>query len=91
MAIKVRVPAPLQKLTQDKAQVEASGSTISELIEDLNRQFPGFKDRLCDTQGKLRRFINIYLNQEDIRFLKMEATKTKDGDEISIVPAIAGG
>ncbi|MDD5086086.1 MAG: MoaD/ThiS family protein [Candidatus Omnitrophica bacterium] len=91
MAIKVRIPAPLQKLTQDKAQVEANGSTISELIEDLNRQFPGFKDRLCDTQGKLRRFINIYLNQEDIRFLKMEVTKTKDGDEISIVPAIAGG
>lgn len=91
MAIKVRIPAPLQKLTQDKAQVEANGSTISELIEDLNRQFPGFKDRLCDTQGKLRRFINIYLNQEDIRFLKMEATKVKNSDEISIVPAIAGG
>ena len=91
MSIKIRIPAPLQKLTQDKSQVEAKGATIGEIIEDLNRQFPGFKDRLCDSQGKLRRFINIYLNQEDIRFLKMESSKTKDGDEISIVPAIAGG
>ncbi|MCM8757975.1 MAG: MoaD/ThiS family protein [Candidatus Omnitrophica bacterium] len=91
MAIKVRIPQPLQKLTKEKVEVEAKGRNIQELIEDLEKRFPGIKMRLCDEKGKLRRFINIYVNEEDIRFLKMEKTTLKDGDEVSIIPAIAGG
>ena len=91
MAIVVRIPTPLQKLTGDKPEVTASGATVQELIQDMDRQFPGLKDRLCDPGGKLRRFVNVYVNEEDIRFLKQEATPIKDGDEISIIPAIAGG
>ncbi len=91
MSITVRIPTPLQKLTGERAEIPASGGTISELLQDLERQYPGFKDRLCDTQGRLRRFVNIYVNEEDIRFLKQEDTPLKDGDEVSIIPAIAGG
>ena len=91
MPITVRIPTPLQKLTGEKPEVAAAGSTIQDLLQDLERQFPGFKDRLCDQQGKLRRFVNIYVNEEDIRFLKQESTPLKDGDEVSIIPAIAGG
>ncbi len=91
MPITVRVPTPLQKLTGDKPEIIASGKTVDELLQDLERQYPGFKDRLCDPQGRLRRFVNIYVNEEDIRFLKQESTPLKDGDEVSIIPAIAGG
>ena len=91
MAIVVRIPTPLQKLTGDQAEIAAGGSTVAELIQDLERQYPGIKERLCDANGKLRRFVNVYVNEEDIRFLKQEATSLKDGDEVSIVPAIAGG
>ena len=91
MSITVRIPTPLQKLTQDKPEVSASGANISELLEDLERQFAGLKDRLCDNDGRLRRFVNIYVNEEDIRFLNQEATPLKEGDEVSIIPAIAGG
>jgi sulfur-carrier protein len=91
MAVKVLIPTPLQKLTQDKATVECTGATISEMVESLESQCPGIKARLCDESGKLRRFVNFYLNSEDIRFLENEATELSDGDEVSIVPAIAGG
>lgn len=91
MAIKVRIPQPLQKLTKKKTEVEAKGKNIQELIEDLEKKFPGIKERICDENGKIRRFINIYVNEEDIRFLRMEKTLLKDGDEVSIIPAIAGG
>jgi len=91
MSIKVRIPTPLQKLTQDKEEVSAAGKTVAELVVNLEKSYPGFRERLCDEQGKLRRFINIYVNEEDIRFLKGEATPLKDGDEVSIIPAIAGG
>lgn len=91
MPIKVRIPTPLQKLTQDKIEVQAQGKDISELIQDLEKNFPGVKERLCDESGKIRRFINIYVNEEDIRFLNMDKTLLKDGDEVSIIPAIAGG
>ena len=91
MPIMVRIPTPLQKLTGDKPEIAASGQTVADLLQDLDRQYPGFKDRLCDPQGKLRRFVNIYVNEEDIRFLKQESTALKDGDEVSIIPAIAGG
>ena len=91
MSVKVRIPTPLQKLTQDKAEVDVPAKNVKELLDGLERQYPGIKDRLCDEAGRVRRFVNIYLNEEDIRFLKQEATPLKDGDEISIVPAIAGG
>ncbi|MBI3312759.1 MAG: MoaD/ThiS family protein [Candidatus Omnitrophica bacterium] len=91
MSVKVRIPTPLQKLTQQKAEVEVSATNIKSLIQELEKKFPGIKDRLCDEQGKIRRFVNVYLNEEDIRFLNQDETPVKDGDEISIVPAIAGG
>ncbi|MBI2167541.1 MAG: MoaD/ThiS family protein [Candidatus Omnitrophica bacterium] len=91
MPVKVRIPTPLQKITQGKAEVEIAASNVKELLDQLEKKHPGIKDRLCDESGKVRRFVNIYLNEEDIRFLKQELTSLKDGDEVSIVPAIAGG
>lgn len=91
MAVKVRIPAPLQKLTENKAEVEVEASDIVELLENLDKRYKGLKTRICETNGKIRRFINIYVNNEDIRFLQGERTKLKDGDEVSIIPAIAGG
>jgi len=91
MQATVRVPTPLQKLTQNQGEVKVSGANIKELIEDLEKKFPGIKERICDEAGKIRRFINIYVNEEDVRFLQQEETPLKDGDEISIIPAIAGG
>ena len=91
MAVIVRVPAPLQKLTQNQAEVKASGATVRELIDNLAQSFPGIKERICDDTGKVRKFINIYVNAEDVRFLQMAETPLKDGDEVSIIPAIAGG
>ena len=91
MAIKVRVPTPLMKLTDNKSEVTAEGKNIVDIINDLENQFNGIKDRICEESGAPRRFINIYLNEEDIRFLDGEKTIVKDGDEISIIPAIAGG
>jgi len=91
MSITVRVPTPLQKLTQNQAEVKANGANLRELIEDLEKNFPGIKERICDETGKVRRFINIYVNEEDVRFLQQEATPLKDGDEVSMIPAIAGG
>ena len=91
MSIKVRIPTPLQKLTQDKPEVLISANTIGGVIQELDKNYPGVKQRICDDQGNVRRFVNIFLNDEDIRFLKKEQTPVKDGDEVSIVPAIAGG
>jgi molybdopterin synthase sulfur carrier subunit len=90
MNVKVRIPTPLQKLTEGKSEVECSAKDIVELVEALEKAYPGMKERLTDA-GKVRRFINIYVNDEDIRFLNKETTILKDGDSISIVPAIAGG
>ena len=90
MAITVRIPTPLRTLTAGKDEVEAKGATVREVIEDLERKYPGIKDRLCDEKG-VRRFVNIYQNEEDIRFLDALETAVKDGDSISVVPAIAGG
>ena len=89
--IKVRIPTPLRPLTKNQGEVEAKAASIAEMIENLNAAHPGLKDRLCDDKGELRRFVNIYVNEEDIRFLKGKDTSLKDGDEVSIVPAIAGG
>ena len=91
MSIIVRIPTPLQNMTQNKAEVESSGINIREVIDDLERNFPGIKERICDEKGNIRRFINIYVNEEDVRFLKQDQTSLKDGDEVSIIPAIAGG
>ena len=91
MAIKVRIPTPLMKLTDNQSEVSAEGETISDIINNLENQFNGIKDRICEANGAPRRFINIYINEEDIRFLEGEKTTVKDGDEISIIPAIAGG
>ena len=90
MAITVRIPTPLRTLTGGKDEISASGSNVRDIIEDLERNYPGLKDRLCDDKG-VRRFVNIYANEEDIRFLDGLDTKIKDGDSLSIVPAIAGG
>ncbi len=87
----VRIPTPLRKLTNGQEEVAASGATIGELIADLEKNFPGLRERLCDDKGQVRRFVNIFANDEDIRFLQNLDTPVKDKDEISIVPAIAGG
>jgi molybdopterin synthase sulfur carrier subunit len=91
MAVKVRVPVPLQSLTQGKQEVQVNGATLRELLIDLEGQFPGMRERLYNEQGGLRRFVNVYLNDEDVRFLQGEETPVSDGDEVSIIPAIAGG
>lgn len=91
MAVKVLIPTPLQKLTNDQATVECEGTTVSELLEALESSCPGIKGRLCDDQGALRRFVNFYVNNEDIRFLQGIETPLTDGDEVSIIPAIVGG
>ncbi len=90
MPIIVRIPTPLQKITEGKAEVECRAKNIAELVEVLEKSYPGMKERLSDG-GKIRRFINIYVNEEDIRFVNKEETALKDGDSVSIVPAIAGG
>jgi molybdopterin synthase sulfur carrier subunit len=87
----VRIPTPLRKLTQGLEEVNAEGATIGALIADLETRYPGLKERLCDDKGALRRFVNVFSNAEDIRFLQNLDTPVKDSDEISIVPAIAGG
>jgi molybdopterin synthase sulfur carrier subunit len=91
MPVTVRIPTPLRAVTKGTADVQAKGDTVEAVIGDLERQFPGLRERLVDEAGELRRFINIYVNQEDIRFLDNKATALKDGDEMAIVPAIAGG
>ena len=91
MAAIVLIPTPLQRLTNGQGEVHAEGATIAAIVNSLEVQFPGIKERLCDTNGKLRRFANVYLNGEDIRHTQGEETAVKDGDEISIVPAVAGG
>jgi len=90
MPVRVRIPTPLQRLTAGKEEVQAKEGTIMEVITDLDRQFPGIAERIAEN-GKVRRFVNLYVNEEDIRFLQAEQTATKDGDEVSIIPAIAGG
>jgi molybdopterin synthase sulfur carrier subunit len=91
MSVKVLIPTPLQKFTHNQATVECSANTISELFDVLEASCPGIKQRLCDQKGQPRRFLNFYVNNEDIRFLEGIDTPLKDGDEVSIVPAVAGG
>jgi len=91
MAIKILVPTPLRSITKGAAEVTVEGKNIKEVIDRLEGQYKGLKDRLCDGDGKIRRFVNIYVNEEDVRFLKNEDTELKGDEVISIVPAIAGG
>src|SRR3990167_3046111 len=91
MAVTVRIPTPLQRLTDGQSEVAREGNAVTERLSALERRHPGIKDRICDQDGKLRRFVNIFVNEEDIRFLQGDQTAVKDGDEVSIIPAIAGG
>ncbi|MGB5239509.1 MAG: MoaD/ThiS family protein [Prochlorococcaceae cyanobacterium] len=91
MAIQVLIPTPLQKFTADQSSVELDATSVDGLLEALEARFPGILARLTDESGKLRRFLNVYVNSEDIRFLDNQATALADGDEVSIVPAVAGG
>jgi MoaD family protein len=90
MAIIVRIPTPLRTLTAGKDEVEASGDTVAHVLDDLEKKHEGLKARICDEKG-VKRHVNVYLNDEDIRFLDNLKTAIKDGDTLSIVPAIAGG
>ena len=89
--VKIRIPTPLRGLTNDLDVVAADGGTLADCIEGLEASYPGLKDRICDDTGEIRRFVNIYVNGEDVRFLNGLATELKGGEEISIVPAVAGG
>ena len=91
MSVKVRIPTPLRRLTGDEEVVEVNAGTIGSAIAEMQSRFPGIAERLVDEAGNVRRFVNVYVNEEDIRFLKEKDTPLKDGDEVSIIPAIAGG
>ncbi|OGH59264.1 MAG: hypothetical protein A3G34_02995 [Candidatus Lindowbacteria bacterium RIFCSPLOWO2_12_FULL_62_27] len=91
MSITIRIPTPLRKLTGDAEEVRIDAVTLRDMITTLERQYPGIKDRLCDESGEVRRFINVFVNDEDVRFMEGQATQLKDGDVVSIVPAVAGG
>ncbi len=91
MAILVRIPTPLQRLTKNRSEVQVEGETVTEVIDHLEQSFPGVRKSLCDDQGGIRKFVNLYLNDEDIRFMDGEKTGVNDGDELAIIPAIAGG
>jgi molybdopterin synthase sulfur carrier subunit len=91
MPVQVRIPTPLRKLTQNEELVEVTAPTVADAITELQTRYPGIRERLLDEQGSVRRFVNVYVNEEDIRFLQNQQTPLKDGDEVSIIPAIAGG
>jgi molybdopterin synthase sulfur carrier subunit len=88
---KVRIPTPLRKLTNNEELIEVNAGTVGAAITELQSRYPGIKERLVDDTGAIRRFVNVYVNEEDIRFLQNQETPLKNGDEISIIPAIAGG
>lgn len=91
MAVSVKIPTPLRRLTNQESTVNAEGGDVAAMIESLDGSFPGIKARLCDDDGELRHFVNIYINGEDIRYIDGIETSINDGDEVSIVPAVAGG
>ena len=91
MSVTVRIPTPLRRMTQGQDKVELQSANLTELVDKLEADYPGFKERLLDENGDLRYFVNIYLNGEDVRFLDGLDTATASGDEVSIVPAVAGG
>lgn len=91
MGVLIRVPSPLRRITNGQDKIDIEASTVVELVDKLDADYPGFKERLIDESGEIRYFVNIYLNGEDVRFLQGIQTPTKAGDEVSIVPAVAGG
>ncbi len=91
MSVSVRIPTPLRKMTNEQDVVKSTGDSLAALVEALEGEYPGLKDRLMDESGELRRFVNVYVNGEDVRFLSGLATPLKSGDEVSIIPAVAGG
>ena len=91
MSVPVRIPTPLRKLTDNQEVVQVEGANVREVLNSLERAFPGLKERICDENNNVRRFVNVFVNDEDIRFLQETNTPVKTGDEVSIVPAIAGG
>jgi MoaD family protein len=90
MAVKVQIPTPMRQHTEGKATVEAAGATVQAVLDNLGQKYPGISQRLFEN-GQVRRFVNVYLNDEDIRYLDSLNTPVKDGDEVSIIPAVAGG
>ncbi len=88
---KIRIPSPLRKLTNDAEIVNAEAASLAEALDVLDGEYPGIKERICDETGQIRRFVNVYVNGEDVRFLDNLGTPLKTGDEVSIVPAVAGG
>ena len=91
MSITVRIPTPLRKLTNGQDKVSVDGDTLRSIVEELENKFPGIKDRICDENGEIRNFVNLYVNGEDVRFEAGLDTPTSSGSEVSIVPAVAGG
>ena len=91
MPIVVRIPTPLQKFTKQQSAVETTGTTIQDMLDELGRHFPGLREQRCDERGAMRKFVNLYLNNEDIRFMAGAKTVLTDGDEVAIIPAVAGG
>lgn len=91
MSVTLKIPTPLRKMTNGVSAVQVAGANLVECIGDLEGQFPGIKERLINDEGELHRFVNIYVNGEDIRFLEGLKTSIKENDEVSIVPAVAGG
>ena len=91
MPVKIRIPTPLRKLTHDQDLVEVPPGTVATAIAELQLRFPGIRERLVDESGQVRRFVNVYVNEEDIRLFQNNDTPLKDGDDVSIIPAIAGG
>ena len=91
MSASIKIPTPLRKVTNGEANVSAEGGNVREMIDDLERQFPGMRERLCDDDGSLRRFVNVFVGDEDIRFMQGLETTLEDGVQVSIVPAVAGG
>ena len=91
MATTVRIPTPLRRVTDGQDKVNTEGATLREIIDSMESQFPGIKERICDENGDLRNFVNVFVNGEDVRFLDGIDSATNDGDEVSIVPAVAGG
>jgi len=89
--VTVMIPTPLREYTDGQSEVSAGGETVGEILDELNDRFPGLKERICNDEGELREFLNIYMNDEDIRFLEELDTPVEDGDSLSIIPAIAGG
>ena len=91
MAVRVHVTSVIQRVVGGQRQLDAEGGTVIELIDDIEARYPGFREQLVDADGRLHRFVNVYLNDEDVRFMQGAETALSEGDEVSILPALAGG